>query len=74
MKCIQSIKLTKNTEIGTRKRINDVEADSMVKSGYWEYISKSEYKKNNTVQSTKDIKNIDLPTIGIKSKKRNQNK
>ncbi len=44
MKCIQSIKSTKNTEVGVIKRINDKEAESEVKSGYWKYIPKSEWK------------------------------
>jgi hypothetical protein len=44
MKCIKSIKSTKNTEIGVIKRIDDKEAESMVKSGYWKYVPKSEFK------------------------------
>jgi hypothetical protein len=46
MKCIQSIRATKNTEVGVIKRINDKEAESEVKSGYWKYIPKSEWKSN----------------------------
>jgi hypothetical protein len=44
MKCIKSIKTLKNTEIGEISRIDDVEAESKVKTGYWSYISKSEWK------------------------------
>jgi hypothetical protein len=44
MKCIKSIKTLKNTEIGEILRIDDVEAESKVKTGYWSYISKSEWK------------------------------
>jgi hypothetical protein len=44
MKCIKSIKTLKNTEIGEIVRIDDVEAESKVKTGYWSYISKSEWK------------------------------
>ena len=44
MKCIKSIKTLKNTEIGEILRIDDVEAESKDKTGYWSYISKSEWK------------------------------
>jgi hypothetical protein len=44
MKCIKSIKTLKNTEIGEILRIDDVEAESKVKTGYWSYISKTEWK------------------------------
>ena len=69
MKCIKSIKTLKNTEIGEILRIDDVEAESKVKTGYWSYISKSEWKlsrgkkvveKTNeevTTQSTEQVDN-----------------
>jgi len=44
MKCIKSIKATKNTEIGHITRIDDVEAEAKVKTGYWVYVPKSEWK------------------------------
>jgi hypothetical protein len=44
MKCIKSIKLSKKVELGTTKRVGEKEAESEVKSGYWKYIPKSEYK------------------------------
>ena len=44
MKCIKSIKATKNTEIGHITRIDDVEAEAKVKTGYWAYVPKSEWK------------------------------
>ena len=56
MKCIKSIKATKNTEVGHIVRIDDVEAESKVKGGYWAYVPKSEWKlatrkpKNETDQ------------------------
>ena len=45
MKCIKSIKPTKNTEIGVITRIDDKEAELKVKGGYWSYIPKSEWKE-----------------------------
>ena len=50
MKTIKSIKATKNVEVGTIKRVGEKEADSEVKSGYWKYIPKSEYKGVNRKQ------------------------
>ena len=54
MKCIKSIKSTKNVEVGTIKRVREKEADSEVKSGYWKYIPKSEYKLSMGKQKSTD--------------------
>lgn len=44
MKTIKAIKATKHVEVGEIKRINERDADSEVRSGYWKYVPKSEYK------------------------------
>lgn len=44
MKCIKTTKSTKNTEVGTIIRINDADAETKVKTGYWQYVPKSEWK------------------------------
>lgn len=44
MKCIKSIKATKNTELGVFVRTNEIEAERKVNSGNWVYVPKSEYK------------------------------
>jgi hypothetical protein len=44
MKCIKAIKENKN-KIGDIVRIGDVEADEKVRTGYWEYVSKSKWKE-----------------------------
>jgi hypothetical protein len=54
MKCIVAIKPTKQTEVGTVKRIDDIGAESMVKSGYWKYIPKSQFKKVIIPESVND--------------------
>ena len=46
MKCIKSIKPTKNTEVGQIVRIDDIEAESKVRTGYWAYVAKSEWKSS----------------------------
>lgn len=61
MKCIQSIRATKQVEVGEIKRVNDKEAESEVKSGYWKYIPKNEWKlatrkpKNSSEQSKENV-------------------
>lgn len=45
MKCVEAIKPTKHIEVGEIKRVGDIEAESMVESGYWKYTPKSGYKK-----------------------------
>jgi hypothetical protein len=52
MKTIKAIKATKHVEVGEIKRINERDADSEVRSGYWKYIPKSEYKGINRKQET----------------------
>lgn len=46
MKCIQSIKASKNIETGMVARVSEIEAESKVKSGYWKYVPKSEWKSS----------------------------
>ena len=44
MKTIKSIKAIKSIEVGTIRRLDDVEAESKVRGGAWKYVPKSEYK------------------------------
>lgn len=44
MKCIKTIRATKNNEVGVIKRVSDVEADARVRGGSWMYVSKTEFK------------------------------
>ena len=48
MKCIKSIK---GTEVGTMKRVDETNAELRVKTGFWVYSPKSEYKtwKNGNI-------------------------
>lgn len=45
MKCIKAIKGIPNVPVGTIQRLADKEADKKVKSGYFIYVPKSEWKK-----------------------------
>jgi hypothetical protein len=44
MKCIKTIKKTNSREIGEVIRIEENEAENKVKTGYWTYCPKSEWK------------------------------
>lgn len=47
MKCVKAIKSSKNVEVGTINRVDDAEAEVKVKTGYWQYVPKSEWKAFN---------------------------
>lgn len=68
MKCIKSIKPSKNTEVGTILRVENEESELKVLTGYWEYTSKSNWKKNRT-----SLK-IETPIIGEPVNKPKKNK
>ena len=69
MKCIKSVRTSKNVEIGTINRINDVDAELKVKSGYWMYVPKSEYKKAHS-----SVKSEVETTISEKQRNHKKNK
>lgn len=52
MKCVKAIKSSKNVEVGTVIRIGDTDADAKVKTGYWAYAPKSEWKAQKNPQKT----------------------
>jgi hypothetical protein len=59
MKCIKSIKETKDVALGTIRRVEDKVANNMV-GNYWVYVSKSEWKKETrkskpTEQETEQV-------------------
>jgi hypothetical protein len=52
MKCIKSIKKTNIDELGKIARVPDNLAHQRVTSGYWKYISKTEWKDGGRVEPT----------------------
>ena len=44
MKCIKAIRATKYSAVGDIKRVTDLEANEKVDTGYWSFVSKSEWK------------------------------
>jgi hypothetical protein len=69
MKCIKSIRATKNTEVGVFMRIKEIDAENKVKTGNWSYVPKEEYKiwkKGGNVESLEIIEEKVKP---VKKKK-----
>lgn len=54
MKTIQAVKQTKNVQIGQLKRVDEREADSEVRGGYWKYVPKSEWKSQTRTPKTEE--------------------
>jgi len=71
MKCIKSIKPTKNTEVGVIVRIDDIEAENKVKTGYWSYAPKSEYKAWKKGVTVEELQSSEQETKKLKVKKKN---
>ena len=85
MKCIKAIKTSKKAEVGTILRVDDVEAEARVKSTYWVYIPKAEWKVAQPKEESKVeepvktisdsvIKGYQNETISEKQLKRKKNK
>jgi hypothetical protein len=72
MKCIKSIKATKNTEIGHITRIDDVEAETKVKTGYWAYVPKSEWKIYKGTKSEPSQVQVEVEQTEKKSNKKTE--
>jgi len=53
MKCIKSIKETKDVALGTIRRVEDKVANNMV-GNYWAYVSKAEWKKETRKSKPND--------------------
>jgi hypothetical protein len=58
MKCIKAVKASKKTEIGTILRVDDVEAEARVKSTYWVYIPKAEWKAAQPKEEPKAVEPV----------------
>lgn len=71
MKCIKSIKATKNTEVGVVVRIDEFEAENKVKTGYWAYAPKSEYKAWKKGVTVEELQSTEVENKKIKVKKKN---
>jgi hypothetical protein len=48
MKCIKALKETKKYKVNDIARVSDVEADEKVTTGFFTYVSKSEWKSTQS--------------------------
>jgi hypothetical protein len=74
MKCIQSIKATKNVQVGTIVRISETEAESQVKSGYWKYIPKSEWKSSTRKKVENAVEKVKEELVNAESSESGKSK
>jgi hypothetical protein len=72
MKCIKAIKSLKHTDVGDIVRIDNVEAEEKVRTGYWEYTAKSEWKGklNSNIEKTKSGLDNELKNMETSEKNR----
>ena len=75
MKCIKVIKQTKSYELGEIRRMDDLEAEVKVKTGYWTFCPKSEWKlatrkvKVSEVVSEQPTQELSIEEKKLKRKK-----
>ncbi len=75
MKCIKVIKQAKSYELGEIRRMDDIDANEKVKTGYWAFCPKSEWKaltrkvKVNEVVSEQPTEELSIEEKKLKRKK-----
>jgi hypothetical protein len=72
MKCIKAIKPTKHVAVGEIKRVADSSAEISVKDGYWQYVSKSEWKTYSRKQANEPV--VETVNESIDNNKKSKNK
>lgn len=66
MKCITATRDTKTHKKGEIVRIGDKEANERVDTGYWAFISKSEWKKVIRVPKQEEEKKVEKKSKKVK--------
>jgi hypothetical protein len=80
MKCIKAIKQAKSYELGEIRRMDDLEAEAKVKTGYWAFCPKSEWKlatrkvKVNEVVNEQPTEELSIEEKKLKRKKNDKKK
>jgi hypothetical protein len=75
MKCIKCIKVAKGYELDEVRRMDDIDANEKVKTGYWKFVPKSEWKavtrkvKVNEVVSEQLTEELSIEEKKLKRKK-----
>jgi len=80
MKCIKVIKQAKSYELGEIRRMDDLEAEVKVKTGYWAFCPKSEWKlatrkvKVNQIVNEQPTEELSIEEKKLKRKKNDKQK
>ena len=75
MKCIKVIKQSKSYELGEIRRMDDLEAEAKVKTGYWAFCPKSEWKSvTRKPKKVEVVVESQTEEISIEEKKLKRNK
>jgi len=75
MKCIKCIKVAKGYDLDEVRRMDDIDANEKVKTGYWKFVPKSEWKaatrkvKVNAVVSEQPTEELSIEEKKLKRKK-----
>jgi hypothetical protein len=75
MKCIKCIKVAKGYDLDEVRRMDDIDANEKVKTGYWAFCPKSEWKaltrkvKVNEVVSEQPSEELSIEEKKLKRKK-----
>ncbi len=75
MKCIKCIKVAKGYDLDEVRRMDDIDANEKVKTGYWAFCPKSEWKaltrkvKVNEVVSEQPTEELSIEEKKLKRKK-----
>jgi hypothetical protein len=74
MKCLKAIKEGKYSKVGDIIRIPDKDAMSKVESGYWMYVSKTEWKESKKPLETENSDNKNGKSLNKIQKQDKNNK
>jgi hypothetical protein len=75
MKCIKCIKVAKGYDLDEVRRMDDIDANEKVKTGYWKFVPKSEWKtvtrkvKVNEVVNEQPTEELSIEEKKLKRKK-----
>ena len=69
MKCIKCIKVAKGYDLDEVRRMDDIDANEKVKTGYWAFCPKSEWKLATRKVKVNEVVNESTEELSIEEKK-----
>jgi len=69
MKCIKCIKVAKGYDLDEVRRMDDIDANEKVKTGYWKFVPKSEWKAVTRKVKVNEVVNESTEELSIEEKK-----